>query len=129
MSDRNNERYVVAVTDDLFFSSKIREAALSSGITAEFIKVHVGLIEKLVSHTPSLLILDLHSRKFDAVELIREIKNVPALKDIPVIGYLPHVETDLKKRANEAGCDVVLARSRFSNEVRQILAQFTTEED
>lgn len=126
MPDRNNEKYIVAVTEDLFFSSKIRQAAGASGITADFIKATDGLIDKLTSHTPSLLIVDLSSKKLDALGLIREIKAAPLLKKIPVLGYLPHVETELRDRAAQAGCDIVLPRSRFSKEMREILARFTT---
>ena len=38
----------------------------------------------------------------------------PALSAIPTVGYVSHVQADLKRGAQEAGCDTVLARSALS---------------
>ena len=42
---------------------------------------------------------------------------------ISILGYLPHVQTDLQKLAREAGCDTVMPRSAFSLNLSQILVQ------
>lgn len=122
-----DEKYAAVLTDDVFFSSKIREAAKFEGLAADYIKSPDGLIDRLALHPPSLIIIDLKCRKLEPVGLIREIKSNPALKEIPMIGYLPHVETDLKHTASEAGCDEVFPRSRFAREAREILRKFTSE--
>lgn len=124
MGDQDDNRYAVALTDDLFFSSKIREAAKINNVTVDFVKNPDGLIDKLASHPPSLLVVDLNMKKIKPLELIKELKITAGLKDIPVIGYLPHVEKHLKNKAIEAGYDVVLPRSRFSREVGDILRQY-----
>jgi hypothetical protein len=38
-----------------------------------------------------------------------------------VIGYLSHVQGELKQKAHEAGCDMVLARSAFSQNLPNLL--------
>jgi hypothetical protein len=38
-----------------------------------------------------------------------------------VIGFLSHVQGELKQKAHETGCDMVLARSAFSQNLPQIL--------
>ena len=38
-----------------------------------------------------------------------------------MIGYVSHVQGELKQAAHEAGCDMVLARSAFSQNLPQIL--------
>jgi CheY-like chemotaxis protein len=124
--DKADEKYAAVLTDDVFFSSKIREAAKSQGLAADFIKSTDGLIERLASHPPSLIIIDLNCRKLEPVRLISEIKSNPSLKGVFMIGYLPHVETDLKRMASEAGCDMVLPRSRFAREAGEILMRFTS---
>lgn len=125
--DKADEKYAAVLTDDVFFSSKIREAAKSRGLSADFIKSPDGLIERLASHPPSLIIIDLKCKKFEPVRLIREIKSNPSLKGISTIGYLPHVEAGLKRMASEAGYDEVLPRSRFAREAGEILMKFTSE--
>jgi CheY-like chemotaxis protein len=123
--DKADEKYAAVLTDDVFFSSKIREAAKSLGLVVDFIKSTDGLIERLALHPPSLIIIDLTCGKLEPVPLIREIKSNPSLKGISMIGYLPHVETDLKRTASEAGCDEVLPRSRFAREAGEIMRRFT----
>ena len=119
-----DKRYAVAVTDDLFFFSKIREAAKTNNVIVDFVKNPEGLIGKLLLRPPSLLVVDLNYKKAEPMELIKELKLTPELKNIPVIGYLSHVEKDLKNKAVEAGYDSVLPRSRFSREVGLILKKY-----
>jgi hypothetical protein len=55
------------------------------------------------------------------VQLIQKLKADPALQKISLLGYVSHVQGDLKQAAQEAGCDMVLARSAFSQNLPQIL--------
>ncbi len=117
----------MAVLDDLIFSSKIREAAKTLSIDLEFIKNPNGLAEKIESEKPSLIIFDLNSKTFNPLQTIINLKSSPGLKNIPVIGYLSHVQTELKEEAVKSGCDLVLPRSRFSRELREILIRYLTQ--
>jgi PleD family two-component response regulator len=110
---------VLAVVNDLFFSVKLTEAAKRSGLNLEFVKEGKLVMEK-AGEKPSLIIFDLN---FDAVEplkLISELKGQPLTKGISLLGYLSHVQVDLKQKAQEAGCDMVMARSAFSQNMPQI---------
>ncbi|MCK5710767.1 MAG: response regulator [Deltaproteobacteria bacterium] len=120
------ETRVVAVLDDIFFASKIKEAAKSTGVNVEILKNTNGLIESLTSAPPTLIIVDLNSKKFNALDLIEELKSSQKLKNISTLGYLPHVQEELKKEAIEAGFDIVMPRSRFSRELKQILKEYNT---
>jgi CheY-like chemotaxis protein len=126
MNEANSKNQIIAVMDDLFFSSKIREAAKPLGLTIEFIKNTDGLIEKLESQKPSLLIFDLNSKACNPTKIIKNLKSSPILKDIPVLGYLSHVQTELKEEADKAGCDLVLPRSKFSKDLKEILTKYST---
>ena len=126
MSEANSKNKIIAVMDDMFFSSKIREAAKPLGLNIEFIKNADGLIEKLESQKPSLLIFDLNSKACNSTEIIKSLKSSPTLKYIPVLGYLSHVQTELKEEADKAGCDLVLPRSKFSKDLKEILMRYST---
>ncbi len=115
------ETRVVAVLDDMFFSSKIKEAANQTAVNLTIFKNSNGLIESLTSEAARLIIVDLNSKKFNPLSLIKDIKSNPDLRDIPTIGYLPHIEEELKVKALEDGYDLVMPRSRFSRELVQIL--------
>src|SRR2546425_8543832 len=111
---------VLAVVGDLFFSSKITEAAKQAGVTLKYVTTEKDLLENAQSN-PSLIIFDLN---FDAVrplDLIGKLKGNTALKHINLLGYLSHVQAELKMKAQEAGCDEVMPRSAFSMNLIQIL--------
>lgn len=129
MADNKNPGYAVAVLDDMFFASKIREAAKAAGVDMDFIKGAEGIIDRISSTSPSLVIVDLAHKKVDPIELIKELKGLDNLKGARFIGYLPHVETGLKKEAVDAGYDMVLPRSRFSLEMREIISRFAAGND
>ena len=123
MSESGQTR-VVAVLDDMFFSSKIKEAAKHAGVNLEIIKNANGLIETLTNILPILIIVDLNFKELNPLGLIKDIKSKSELEKITTIGFLPHIEEQLKKDALETGYDIVMPRSRFSRELSQILEKY-----
>jgi CheY-like chemotaxis protein len=115
-------RRVVAAVEDLLFRSKISETANTLGVEALFPRSPRKLIEQASSSPPDLLVLDLNSARYAPLNLLREIKSDQALKDVPVVGFLSHVQKDLAVAARELGCDRVMARSAFTRELPEVLA-------
>jgi CheY-like chemotaxis protein len=111
---------ILAVLDDLFFTVKINESAKRAGLFAEFVKSEKDAVEKAAEH-PLLIILDLNCASVEPLRLIRKLKADPATKGISLIGYVSHVQGELKQQAQQAGCNMVLARSAFSQNLPQIL--------
>ena len=114
---------VIAAVEDLLFRSKISETASSLGVEASFPRNPKKLVEAASTSPPDLLILDLNSARFEPLVLLREIKSDQALKSVPVVGFLSHVQKDLAIAAREMGCDRIMARSAFTKELPQILAE------
>lgn len=112
---------VLAVLEDLFFTVKINESAKHAGVAVEFLKSETDALARAREASPALLILDLNCAAVDAVGLIRKLKAEDATKGIFLLGYVSHVQGDLKRQAQEAGCDMVLARSAFSQNLLQML--------
>lgn len=110
---------IVAVVNDLFFSVKLTEAAKRSGLALEFVKEGKLVLEK-AHEKPSLIIFDLNFEDVQPLDLIVKLKESTVTKGISLIGYLSHVQVELKQKAQEAGCDMVLARSAFSQNMPQI---------
>ena len=115
----SESKWVLAVVNDLFFSVKLTEAAKRAGMVLEFVKDSGEVIEK-VRTSPSLIVLDLNFDAVQPLEIIRRLKSSPHTKGIRLIGYLSHVQAELKQQAQEAGCDMVLARSAFSQNLFQL---------
>lgn len=104
---------ILAVMSDLFFSVKINDAAKRAGMLVEFVKDANEVVEKAKAK-PTLIILDLNFEAVDPLQLIGRLKRNSELKGTSLIGYLSHVQGELKQKAQEAGCDMVMARSAFS---------------
>jgi CheY-like chemotaxis protein len=117
------KKKVLAVLEDLMFTIKINEAAKRAGIPVEFVKSEKDALEK-AAEGPALIILDLNASSVDAVRLIKKLKTAEGSKRISLLGYVSHVQGDLKLQAQEAGCDAVLTRAAFSQNLANILKRY-----
>jgi CheY-like chemotaxis protein len=119
--EKTKHMKIVAAVTDLFFTVKINEAAKRAGLVVAFVKTREDALAA-AAEKPKLIIVDLNCDTVEPLELIRTIKAEGSeLRSVPIIGYLSHLQADLKKQAQEAGCNVVLARSAFSQNLVQIL--------
>jgi PleD family two-component response regulator len=126
MSKQEPNRVLAAVTD-LFFSVKLTDAAKRAGLSLEFVKEPKELLEKAASpQRPSLIIFDLNFEALQPLKLIGKLKGKAETKGISLIGYLSHVQAELKQQAQEAGCDMVLARSAFSQNLPVIFKRHSS---
>jgi PleD family two-component response regulator len=110
---------VLAVVSDLFFSVKLADAAKRAGLALEFVKESKEVLAK-AKERPSLIIFDLNFEAVQPLEVISKLKGDAETKGISLLGYLSHVQGELKQQAHEAGCNMVLARSQFSQNMPQI---------
>ena len=117
---KQDKRKVLAVVDDLLFTVKISDAAKRAGLDAEFLKSEKDLLEK-AKEQPLLIILDLNANSVNPLKLISKLKGNVDFKNISLIGFLSHVQGELKMQAQEAGANMVMARSAFSQNLQQIL--------
>ncbi len=109
------------LVDDLFFASKIGEAARRAGVAIESVTME-NLASRLQSTQAKAVIIDLNLRSGRAVEAVRNLKSNPEWKGT-VCGFVSHVQGDLIEAARRAGCDLVLARSAFARDLPKLLAQ------
>jgi PleD family two-component response regulator len=118
---QHGKKKILAVVDDLLFTVKISDAAKRAGLEVEFLKSERDVIEKATHEKPLLIILDLNFSAVQPLKLISKVKSNGEMKQISVIGYLSHVQGELKQQAQEAGANIVMARSAFSQNLQQIL--------
>jgi PleD family two-component response regulator len=118
---KQGKKKILAVVEDLMFTVKIADAAKRAGLDVEFVKSERDVIEKAAQEKPLLIILDLNFNAVQPLNLISKMKSDGEMKQISVIGYLSHVQGELKQQAQEAGANIVMARSAFSQNLQQIL--------
>jgi len=119
--------------EDLFFQAKIQETARKLGIKVEFVK---GSEKESVSRLtdlpegerPKLLVFDLNNANAKPMTLIPKLKN-KFKKATSIVGFLSHLQGDLKIKATEAGCDTVMPRSAFSQSLPNLLRRYGLEEE
>jgi DNA-binding NarL/FixJ family response regulator len=108
---------VVALMDDLFFQMKLAETAKQLGVEVKVATNGEALIALMASDA-KLVIVDLNARS----QPIEAIKNLRLARgDVRVVGFLSHVQTELAAQAQAAGCDEVLPRSSFTQNLAAIL--------
>jgi hypothetical protein len=119
--------------EDLFFLAKIQETARKLGVKVEFIKG--GDKESVAKLTgapeeerPKLLVFDLNNLNAKPISLIPKFK-AKLKKATSIIGFLNHLQGDLKMKAIEAGCDTVMPRSAFSQSLPNLLRRYGLEEE
>ncbi len=112
----------MAAVEDLLFRSKISETATQLGVEAFFPRSPKKLLDQVQVSSPDLLVLDLNSTRFEPLTLLEQLKSDEALKAVPVVGFLSHVQKDLAVAARKSGCDRVMARSAFTKDLPKILS-------
>jgi PleD family two-component response regulator len=120
MQNQQLNKKVLAVVSDLFFSVKITDAAKRAGLAVELVTDPKEVLAKAKSK-PSVIILDLNFEAARPLELIGKLKSSVEYEGVSLIGFLSHVQGELKQAAQDAGCDMVMARSAFSQNLPQIL--------
>jgi PleD family two-component response regulator len=114
---------ILAVLDDLMFSSKIKTAANQLGVDLRFSRSVDGALETMRKHPTSLVIFDLNNARIDALGIVAAMQADPALASIATLGYASHVQTDVINAARQAGVGEVLARSAFTQQLGEILVR------
>jgi len=122
---------IFAFVDDLFFQAKIQETARKLNVKVEFVKNEKDMMDHVKQNgeeRPSLIIFDMNNANAKPLSLIPKLKS-KLKKGTSIIGFLSHVQGDLKQKAHEVGCDMVLPRSAFSQNLPQLLRRHGAEEE
>ncbi len=111
----------IALIDDLFFLAKVHETAKHTGVTLETAATGEQLLKAAAANPAALILVDLNAKQgpLDAV-LQLCAANRPG-NPRRVIAFLSHVQTDLAERARAAGCTDVMPRSKFTQNLAEIL--------
>jgi DNA-binding NarL/FixJ family response regulator len=111
------------LTDDMIFSSRITGTARALGLNMIVVKSEGDLVSQARERNPTCVILDLSiaRKKMDA--LIRNLKEGNFSRP-RLVAYGSHVDAATLRAARDAGCDLVLPRSQFVEELPRQLSQW-----
>jgi hypothetical protein len=98
---------IVVIAPDLMLGSRIEETLSTAGHDVTLVPSASGA----PPDEADLLIADLEDVSAEAV----------VGQGVPVIGFYPHTNVELKQAAEAAGVDLVVPRSRMSREMQQLV--------
>jgi DNA-binding NarL/FixJ family response regulator len=119
---------VLALVPDLLFGSRLAAACMDAGLELELLGDERRLRERLASEdeeAPDVLVFDLTDPALDGAALLEELRAHSALGKTRTLGFYAHVDTVVRERAQAAGFDLVVPRSRMAREGAQLLARLS----
>ncbi len=117
--------------EDLFFIAKIQETSRKLGVKVAFVKNDKDVIAQLTGDKedlPGLIVFDLNNANAKPLTLIPKLKS-KLKRGTSIVGFLSHLQGDLKAKAVEAGCDTVMPRAAFSQNLPNLLRRYGTAEE
>jgi hypothetical protein len=125
------QTHIYFFIEDLFITAKITESARKLGIKVAFVKNDKEALAELTSgedtNKPSLIVFDLNNANAKPLTTIPKLKT-KLKRSVSIVGFLSHLQGDLKAKAVEAGCDVVVPRAAFSQNLPNLLRRYGSEE-
>jgi DNA-binding response OmpR family regulator len=110
---------VALLCPDLMFGSRVEEALRAAG--HDVTRYDGEDMARAAADQADALIVDLTADSFDAATLVESMRMGRELDGVVTIGFYPHVEQEVRRRADEAGFDVVVPRSRMAREGAAVL--------
>jgi hypothetical protein len=111
---------VIAVFDDLLLGSNVLGMLRAAGHDASL----TGGAD-VQPHDAAVLVVDLAATGFDGVALVERLRAAGELERTKTLGVYSHVDVDTRRRAETAGFDLVVPRSRMAREGPLLIAQLT----
>src|SRR4051812_36546568 len=105
------------------FSSKIKNAATQLGVPVAFARSSAAAMTEMQKSAPALVILDLDNPRTAPLDIVAAMKADATLANVPTVGFVSHVHTDVIDAARKAGVGDVLARSAFTQQLADILTR------
>jgi hypothetical protein len=103
---------IVAVVSDLMLASRVSESLKAAGHEVSVVPTLPDPLEA------EAIVCDLDAADIDAV----------AVTSVPTLGFYSHVDVKTKQKAEAAGIDLVVPRSRMSRELPELLDRLLTSE-
>lgn len=114
----------ILLSDDLIFNSRILGTAKDFGVSMIAVRDSSALLCAMDTSTPSCVMIDLSNPGLCVGPLLSNLKsnsNAPF-----VVAYGSHVNAAGLKAARDAGCDLVLPRSAFVEQLPAKLANWAS---
>jgi CheY-like chemotaxis protein len=119
---------VLALVPDLLFGSRVQAALDGAGHDVELVGEPARVADRLAEAPQiSVLIVDLTRDDLDGAGLVRGLSTDGRLEGARTLGFFSHVDTGTRERAQQAGFDLVVPRSRMAREGAELVTRLAGE--
>lgn len=112
---------VLVVAVNLFFLPRIQNVAAASGCDTRQVMTIGRLRAEMRDGEAVLALVDLEGDADFWSEAVRTMLG-HGVERPKVVGYGGHTNTEILRRAEEIGCDLVLTKGQFSRDLRKLVA-------
>lgn len=106
--------HVVAHVPDLLFGSKVQGMLAAAGHDVALVGDEAGAREQIEGS--DVLVIDLTADAAAGIALLEALRADGAVDDTRTLAFYSHVDADVRRRALDAGFDLVVPRSRMARE-------------
>jgi DNA-binding NarL/FixJ family response regulator len=111
------------LSDDLIFTSRITGTARDLGFVVKPARSSQALLDLAREAAPRCVIVDLAYPGLNVADLVQGLRDVCPTRP-QVVAYGSHVDTATLRAARAAGCDLVLPRSKFVEDLPLVLPEW-----
>jgi CheY-like chemotaxis protein len=114
---------VLALVPDLLFGSRVQSTLQGAGHEVELIAAEAVLRERLhEGGVAGVVVVDLTAADLDGPGLVQSLSQSGELQGARTLGFYAHVDAEVRRRAEAAGFDRVVPRSRMAREAAELVA-------
>jgi DNA-binding NarL/FixJ family response regulator len=117
---------VLALVPDLLFGSRVQGSLSAAGHEVELIADEARLRERLAdaeAPAAAVLIVDLTDAALDGAGIVQSLSSAGELRSARTLAFYSHVDTAVRERAESAGFDLVVPRSRMAREGPELVSR------
>jgi CheY-like chemotaxis protein len=117
---------IALLCPDLLFGSKVEGGLRAAGHQVTRVESEDGARAALAG-AADVLVVDLGAENVDGAGLVESLRASDELGRLATLGFYPHVEQETRRRAEAAGFDLVVPRSRMAREMGALVERVMVE--
>lgn len=117
---------VLALVPDLLFGSRVQGALGAAGHDVELIDGEGRLRERLgdgALPAAGVLVVDMTVEDLDGAGIVEALLREGELREVRTLAFYSHVDAPARERAERAGFDLVVPRSRMAREGAELVTR------
>ena len=110
---------VALLCPDLLFGSNVEGALRAAG--HDVTRYDGEDMARAAVSESDVLVVDLNADEYDGAVLVESMRMGRELEGVPVLGFHAHLDQATRARAEQAGYDLVVPRSRMAREAAELV--------